>query len=247
MWIIIILAIVCFILYKFFSDREEMLNRTQSEGGMQNKYRTLLSYILVDPGSKITKVTRDIIVVNWKAGFSSAQISILQLFDVVKIKWVSNNSAGSINTSWEFPDSMDQNTMADRIMRDIERKIVLDTDSSHGKVLGDCKIKLGKVLDQVPMGRFTMTKIEATLLDEEGNEVAKAPLLTSLPLDDIEVDENFVVTNAFLSAPDKDGNSWLVKSGEDSGDSKYNEYNYDIDEYPEDYDEDFDDGKFGTK
>lgn len=119
------------------------------------------------------------------------------------------------------------------------------------KAMRDCKIKLGKVLAQVPMGRFTMTTIESTLLDEEGNEIASAPLLTSLPLDEIEVDENFVVTNAVLSAPDKNGKRcWLVKLGENSGDSESSDYRDDPD-YSDDLDldeddEDFDDGTFGT-
>jgi hypothetical protein len=81
-------------------------------------------------------------------------------------------------------------------------------------VPGSKRIKLGKVLDQVPMGRFTKTTIEAILIDDAGKEVGSAPLLTSLDLNEIEVDDQMIVTNAHLSAPNAEGKRcWLVKSG----------------------------------
>jgi len=81
-------------------------------------------------------------------------------------------------------------------------------------VPGSRRIKLGKVLEQLPMGRFTKTTIESTLVDEDGEEVSSAPLFTSLDLNEIEVDDNMFVTNAHLSAPDKNGKrAWLVQSG----------------------------------
>lgn len=96
-------------------------------------------------------------------------------------------------------------------------KTLIYGEQPQAVVPGSRKIKLGKVLEQQDFGRYTRTTIESTLLDDAGNEIAHAPLFTSLPLNEIEVDENFVVTNARLSAP-KDGKSaWLVKPGAGMG------------------------------
>jgi hypothetical protein len=137
MWVIFIIAIVVFILYRFISDREKMLNNVQENGGLQEKYKVLLTYFLSDPDAKITIITRDNIVISWKGAYSSAQFSIMQNFGTININWASNNSvAGVVKEKWEFSENIDQHAMAKKIIQDIEFKMNhgIDWAGAHDKI-----------------------------------------------------------------------------------------------------------------
>ncbi len=93
-------------------------------------------------------------------------------------------------------------------------KTLVYGETTLAVVPGSKRIKLGKVLEQQDFGSFTRTKIESTLVDDAGEEVASAPLFTSIPLNEIEVDENFIVQPPLrLSAPKNGKSAWLVRPG----------------------------------
>jgi hypothetical protein len=50
------------------------------------------------------------------------QIVLTQSFNTVLIRWHSINAAGSVKMNWELPDSMNQETMVEKIMLDIVTK-----------------------------------------------------------------------------------------------------------------------------
>lgn len=124
MWIFIIITIiVIYILYSFITDREKMIKNVEFQGGIQEKYKILLSYILNNPDSKITQLKRDNIIIRCQGG-SDAQFSVTQNFGTVDIDWLSNNGfAGIVKEKWQFRENLDQHEMAKKMMQDIEFKL----------------------------------------------------------------------------------------------------------------------------
>jgi hypothetical protein len=134
MWWIIIIAVVIYIIYKYTSDRNKLLTGIESRGGLQRKYRELISCILAEsPGARIVNVTRDTIVINWNLG----QFIIFQLFDKVRITWKMNLPTGVIQDSLEFPVSLDQQLMAKRIENSIDRRSEEINWTSEFEVIND--------------------------------------------------------------------------------------------------------------
>lgn len=99
-WVICIVAVVAFIVYKITKEYKESVNDTVGRyGGMQEKYKTLINY-LEGSGCKITKVTSDGIAMSeartyWTIDVVGNEVEIRMealsplLFDAkCKKKWV---------------------------------------------------------------------------------------------------------------------------------------------------------------
>lgn len=123
MWIFISL-IVFFIIVKFLYDRNSMLDKIDSNGGILIKYSTLISYMLSHPNSEISSKGKDHVNIFCKGMGVSTLFSITPGFDVVIIKWETNlGNSGSFNHSWQFKETtVSQQEMINQINKDIEFK-----------------------------------------------------------------------------------------------------------------------------
>src|ERR1035437_69113 len=132
MWWIIIIAIVGYVIYKFYSDRNKLLSRIESKGGLQIKYQKFISILFDElPGTRIAQVTRDTIVVKWNMG----QFIILQLFDKVRITSKVNLPSGTITESQEFPLTLNQEMMSRNVTDAINRKLeTINWTSEYGAI-----------------------------------------------------------------------------------------------------------------
>ncbi|RUA30588.1 MAG: hypothetical protein DSY77_13990 [Bacteroidetes bacterium] len=65
-WIITLLAVLLYLVYKFNNDyRENLKEKVTSKGGMHKKYKELVDY-LISTDLSITKITKDSIVLSSK-------------------------------------------------------------------------------------------------------------------------------------------------------------------------------------
>lgn len=134
MWWIIIIAIVGYIIYKYFSDRNKLLSRIESKGGLQVKYQKLISILLGElPGARIIQVTRDTIVINWNMG----QFTIFQLFDKIRITWRMNLPSGPVKDSIELPKTLDQQLMVKQLDDEINSRIGKINGSSEYEAINN--------------------------------------------------------------------------------------------------------------
>lgn len=184
MWILIIIAIIGYILYRFFSDREKMLNNVQEKGGLQEKYKVLLTYLLSDPDAKITQITRDNIVISWKGSYTSAQFSIMQNFGTVNINWASNNGlAGIVKEKWEFAENLDQHAMAKKIFQDIEFKM------KHGLDWAGAQDKINTLVNNYLDTSTEESFDEDDYLEENNNEPENKLIIPGVGIDGIRINQ----------------------------------------------------------
>lgn len=121
-WVVIII-IICFILFKFFTAREKMMKGVDQQGGMEEKYSILLSHLIADQESKLSKLTRDNIQLVVKTKYFTNNFSIIQSFTDIIIIWHANSPLGEFKEKWQFPQHFDQHQMAKKIGQDMEFKI----------------------------------------------------------------------------------------------------------------------------
>ena len=96
-------------------------------------------------------------------------------------------------------------------------KTQLLSQTAIGRVPGEVKVKVDGIESQQPMGNFTQTTLNCTLLetqpDGELKEVKKVKIPTGI-YDKLEVDDDMIVTNAYIGNPSpRDGRRWLVQHG----------------------------------
>ena len=96
-------------------------------------------------------------------------------------------------------------------------KTQLLSQSATGRIPGETKVRVDGIESQQPMGNFTATVLKCTLIEtqEDGSdkEVKEVKLPTGI-YDKLEVDENMIVTNAYIGNPSpRDGRRWLVQHG----------------------------------
>ena len=128
--------------YRFFSDNNKMLNIIQDEGGLQQKYKVLLTYLLSDPNANIDKITRSFIIISWRGESTYAKFHIMQNFKTVNIDWTFNQGyLGILKEKWEFPEHLDQNAMATKMFQDIEFKLNYGS-KGLGEVMPDAVVRL---------------------------------------------------------------------------------------------------------
>ena len=118
-WVFLIIIAVI-ILIKFFSDREKLMQNVATEGGMNEKYSTLIGYLMEAKQAKITKLTRENIQIFVSSGYINSHFSLLHTFRTLIVQWKANSPMGQFSEKWEFPHSLNQHQMAEKIFRDIE-------------------------------------------------------------------------------------------------------------------------------
>lgn len=108
----IILIILGAVLIYFLSDMKNLNKSIEEDGGMAVRYQILLKYLLSDPASRITKQTKNVLVIEIIREDSFCSYRINQLFGEVIIEvTVKNIIHGDIIEKLKFPDKMDQNEM----------------------------------------------------------------------------------------------------------------------------------------
>lgn len=128
MWIIIVVLIVGFLIYRFVVKTNETVGSVQGYGGMRVKYSKLINHILEGhKDSRIMVETRTYI----RAGVSNyggSTIFHIQQCpnNTVMIDYeVSGNPViGAFSMRFTFPDNMDQDKMMEEIALGIQRKMM---------------------------------------------------------------------------------------------------------------------------
>lgn len=123
MWWLIVAGIVGYIVFRFFSDREKMIKNIDNEGGMSDKYAILLSYLMAEPNSKITRLTGHNIELTSTSGHFVNRFSILETASNLTVVLHTRSTIGDFTEKWEFPLHLNQHEMASKMDKDIEHKI----------------------------------------------------------------------------------------------------------------------------
>lgn len=119
MWTIVILIAV-FVIGKFLYDRNMQASKVAMEGGMRNKYRHLIEYLLSgDSRAKIFHEASDSITLGISNRGGSTLFILTQTFGNVTVQWkIDNPLFGKHRLEWDFPEYGDQEAMAERIVND---------------------------------------------------------------------------------------------------------------------------------
>lgn len=129
MWIVIVLIIIGYIIYKFNSDRNDMISKIQNRGGLKNFYPRLFEIFLSDENAKITLEKPDEVIITWRGNYSLTQFKFLQLFNKIRIDYATKTALlGEIQNHWEFPSNTNQDLIVKIIMHDIEQKMQINYD-----------------------------------------------------------------------------------------------------------------------
>lgn len=122
MWWIVLLAVIAWILIKFFSDWNKQGEHVKQEGGMRTKYKTLVDYVLSGRNDcHIVQETATFIRVGSSSAGGSTFFDISQTFGKVTIQWISKSVLlGNDKLEWEFGEYDDQKEMIKKINHDIE-------------------------------------------------------------------------------------------------------------------------------
>ena len=125
-WIVIILAILAWIAFRFFSDLNAEGKKVKEAGGMRKKYAILVDYVLSGHSDCriISESSTDIIV--GATGMSgSTTFQIIQSFnETVIIKYeVKSIVWGNHSLDWTFNESIGQQAMIETMKRDIETQM----------------------------------------------------------------------------------------------------------------------------
>ena len=128
MWVVILIIIVGFLIYRFWKNTNDTVSSVQAAGGMKLKYAKLLNHILEGhKDSRIVMETKTYI----RAGVSNyggtTMFHIQQCpNNIVMIDYeVSNNPiVGKFNMRFTFPDNMDQDKMMEQIALGLQKKIM---------------------------------------------------------------------------------------------------------------------------
>lgn len=121
-WLVLI-AIICFVGFKFLRDRKRQNQRVAKEGGMLHKYRVLVQYLLSGhPNTKIFQVTGDSLFLGVSSTGGTTTYDLLQTFGKVTITWkVDSPVYGKHKLEWDFDEYLDQNKMIEKIMNDLKQ------------------------------------------------------------------------------------------------------------------------------
>jgi len=121
MWWIIIIAIMVFILIMFINDTSQQSSKIKKEGGMRNKYRELISYIMSqDSRSRIFQETSNSITLGLSNIGGTTLYILTQTFGKLTVQWkVDSPVFGKHSLEWDFPEYGDQEKMMYKIMDDL--------------------------------------------------------------------------------------------------------------------------------
>lgn len=116
MWWLLVIIIVLFIITKFTRDLNKQANAVAKQGGMRNKYRTLVEYAISGhPQSKTVHEDGTSIDIGCSTPGGSTNFSIIQTFGSVTIRWSQNSALiGKHKLEWQFDEFYNQELMTTR-------------------------------------------------------------------------------------------------------------------------------------
>ena len=122
MWRTIIIAIIAWNLFRFFSDFSKQKEKMEKIGGVKKKYSTLINTILSgDSKCRIIQETSTFIRIGVSGISGSTLFDITQTFGTVTIQYkVDSTVFGKNKLEWVFDENMNQVTMLEKINADIE-------------------------------------------------------------------------------------------------------------------------------
>lgn len=122
MWIVII-VIVVFIIGKFLLDKNEQAGKITMQGGMKNKYKELIEYLMSgDMRTRIFEETSDSLTLGLSNAGGSTLFVLIQSFGKVTVQWKLNSPIyGKHKLEWSFDEFKDQEEMADVIFNNIAK------------------------------------------------------------------------------------------------------------------------------
>lgn len=122
MWWILILAIIAWSLFRFFSDSSKQKEKMEKIGGVKEKYSTLVNYFLSgDSKCRIIQETSVFIRMGVSGLDGHTLFDIYQTFGTVTIHYrVDSRAFGKHKLEWQFDENMNQITMLEKINADIE-------------------------------------------------------------------------------------------------------------------------------
>ena len=111
------MVIVAFVVIKFLIDMSKQGSQVAAEGGMRQKYRVLIDHLMSgDPRIQIIREDRTAVLVGMSSVGGSTTFDVVQTFGSVTVKWNVNSPLfGRHSVEMSFPESMDQNEMAERL------------------------------------------------------------------------------------------------------------------------------------
>lgn len=120
-WFLIAALIVLFLVYSFRNDYKENVKvNVTMQGGMENKYKVLIDYLLSEPASRISKLSND-------------NIEVSSPSYIFNIDYVGNNTEvtlnavlpvlGQFSNNWKYPDGYPQEKIIEEIENFLDWKI----------------------------------------------------------------------------------------------------------------------------
>tara|TARA_B100000900_G_scaffold404127_1_gene412070 strand:+ start:881 stop:1279 length:399 start_codon:yes stop_codon:yes gene_type:complete len=121
MWVFII-AIILYVMFRFFRDVEKQKRKIEIEGGMRVKYSTLVNYFLTGhQNCKVHQETADSILVGAISYGSQTSFELVQTFGSITIVWRSETPMfGNHKLEWQFPEYTNQEKIINQINSELE-------------------------------------------------------------------------------------------------------------------------------
>lgn len=117
-WIIII---VLFLLFLFFSDKKQEVDKINNQGGIYQKYKVLIDHFLEYPGVKVESRNSYSMILVLKDKLVITRFTIGHGFSDVSVFWEhSSLMFGKHNLKWRFPETLSQRQMIDLIDNELE-------------------------------------------------------------------------------------------------------------------------------
>jgi hypothetical protein len=113
--------VVLIVIIKFVYDSSQQKEAVQKQGGMTNKYATLIAHIMAgDPRTKITRITSDSVDIVLSNVGGATAFFLTQTFGKLTVQWkVQSPIYGNHKLEWDFPEFLDQDKMIERITNDV--------------------------------------------------------------------------------------------------------------------------------
>ena len=123
-WIVIIVVIVLIVIATFNKKDEALKYQVDSFGGMAKKYELLISELTKHEQTKVTKATRDTVVILWDGNSTKMNFIITEIYNKVQIDWVGNfNIYGTQKHQWTYPHTYPQDKIYSEISEFLEIKM----------------------------------------------------------------------------------------------------------------------------
>ena len=118
-----ILAIVAFIIIRFFYDKSKQSSKIAKEGGMQLKYAELIQELKENfTGMDVINESSDVVSLGLSTPNGAVLFEIMQTFKKVTVILKINDTNNTIQRKeWDFPEYGNQKRMVDIIEQDLEQ------------------------------------------------------------------------------------------------------------------------------